>query len=90
MKALVNNRQLLSALNKGECIARIARDLNLYQTIEQDAEWECVDGTPMRQKSYLVKHSKGFARWTVKMKRGEFVSVGCVHNVDFNRPFYTA
>lgn len=69
------------AFNKGY-LEVVAKDLNLYQTIESDKEWECVDGAPMRKKTYLVKHSKGFARWSVKMKRGEIVGVGVVHNVD--------
>ena len=89
MKALTNNRALMSAFNKGY-LDVVAKDLNLYQTIESDNEWECADGTPMRKKTYLVKHSKGFARWSVKMKRGDIVGVGVVHNVDFSRPIYTA
>lgn len=90
MKALTNNRALLSELNNTSDLSRIARDLNRYQSIEKDDEWQCVDGTPIRSMSYLVKHSKGFARWSVTMKRGDVVKVGCVHNVDLTRPFYTA
>ncbi|WCO82009.1 hypothetical protein vBPpSSYP_27 [Pseudomonas phage vB_PpS_SYP] len=76
MKALTNQRDLLSVYNKGD-LSRVAKDLNLYQSIETDKEWEDVEGMPMRKKTYLVKHSKGVSRWTVKMKRGDVVSVSC-------------
>jgi hypothetical protein len=76
MKALTNQRDLFSVYNKGD-LSRVAKDLNLYQSIETDKEWEDLEGIPMRKKTYLVKHSKGVARWTVKMKSGDVVSVAC-------------
>lgn len=80
VKALTNQRYLIGAYNKGE-LERVAKDLNLYQNIESDKEWEDLEGIPMRKKSYLVKHSKGLARWVVKMKRGDVVSVSCEFQV---------
>lgn len=89
MKAMLNNRSLLSGLNKGY-IDEVAKDLNRYQTIERDASWECVDGAQMRKKSYLVSHSKGVARWHVKLRNGEVQGVGVIHQCDVNAPYKTA
>lgn len=89
LKPMTNNRQLLSGLDKGY-IDEVAKDLNRYQTIEKDSEWTCVDGAAMRKKSFLVKHSKGFARWHVEMRNGEVRGVGVIHQVDLNAPYKTA
>lgn len=75
MKALTNQRALLAAYNKGE-LDRVAKDLNLYKGIATDKEWEC-EGIPMREKTYLVAHSKGVARWTVRMRKGDVIRVAC-------------
>jgi hypothetical protein len=88
MKPLLNQRDLKAAFNKGYT-EEVAKDLNLYQTIETDKEWED-DRGHLRKKTYLVKHSKGFARWHVKQLNGQVISVGCVWNVDLTKPHYTA
>lgn len=88
-KSMTNNRQLLAGLNNGY-IDEVAKDLNRYQTIECDKEWTCLDGTPMRKKSFLVKHSKGTARWSVEMRNGEVKGVGVIHNVDSRKLYTTA
>lgn len=80
LKPLTNNRSLLSALHKGY-LDEIGRDLNLYQTIQKDDEWECVDGTPCRQKEFHVKHSKGIARWQVEWRKGFVVRVEVTHQI---------
>lgn len=89
MKAMLNNRSLLAGLDKGY-IDEVAKDLNRYQTVERDLEWLCVDQTPRRKKSFLVKHSKGVARWHVEMHKGDVVGVGVIHNVDLTQPYKTA
>lgn len=89
MKAMLNHRSLKSGLDKGY-IDEVAKDLNRYQTVERDREWLCVDETPRRKKSFLVKHSKGVARWHVEMHKGEVVGVGCIYNVDLTKPYKTA
>jgi hypothetical protein len=89
MKPMTNNRALLSGLNKGY-IDEVAKDLNRYQTIERDSEWVCVDGAAMRKKSFLVKHSKGMARWHVEQRNGDVKGVGVIHECDVNAPYRTA
>ena len=81
MKALLNQRDLLAVYNKGD-IERVAKELNLYQSIETDKEWEDNNGMPMRKKTYLVKHSKGVARWSVTMQRGWVIKLACEFNVN--------
>lgn len=89
MKAMTNNRSLLSGYNQG-FIDEVAKDLNRYQTIEKDTEWTCEDGAAMRRRSYLVKHSKGVARWYVEMRNGEVKSVGVIYECDVTAPYRTA
>lgn len=79
MAALTNHRDLMRAYNKGE-LERVAKDLNLYQTIESDREW-VADEKFCRRKTYLVGHAKGVARWTVKQMNGDVCSVACEFNI---------
>ncbi|CEF89458.1 hypothetical protein vBPaerPsIn_103 [Pseudomonas phage vB_Paer_PsIn] len=89
MKALCNHRALYAAYNRSE-IDRIAVDLNRYFPIEKDDEWE--DGAYMyRRRTYLVKHSKGTARWHSLYCNGTVQGVGVIFDVKSDtRSFRTA
>lgn len=85
MKALTNQRSLISAYNKGE-IERVAIDLNRYFDIESDKEWTIGEDLPRyegnwRKRTYLVKHSKGVTRWTTEWHNGQVKSVECVFEI---------
>ncbi|AGR89036.1 hypothetical protein CHA_P10082 [Pseudomonas phage CHA_P1] len=87
-KALCNQRDMYAAYNRGE-YDRVAVDLNRYFPIERDNQWEDGDAI-VRRRTYLVKHSKGVARWHTLYRNGQVHGVGVIFNVKPDEPFRTA
>ncbi|UPW35975.1 hypothetical protein QE320_gp079 [Pseudomonas phage EM] len=88
MKALCNQRDLYRAYNAGD-VERVAVDLNRYFAIERDDSWTDNSGE-YRRRSYLVKHSKGIARWHTVYHNGNLHGIGCIFEVDVDAPYRTA